>query len=105
MNRMDEATEFARSAPVGPRRRVADVGHPLDNRIWLSVNDEIRQDSTTAAMRWNVAQSVAVLSQYFELFPGDIILTGTPAGVGLVQRGDTIRGGVEGVDEFEVAIL
>ena len=100
----EASKSFDHSAPVSPLRPVSDVGHPQDNRIWLSVNDEIQQDSTTAALRWSVAESIATLSRYFELYPGDIILTGTPSGVGLVERGDTIRGGVEGIADIEVPI-
>jgi fumarylpyruvate hydrolase len=95
---------FDRSAPMSPIYPVADIGHPEDNRIWLSVNDDIRQDSTTARMRWDVSRSIAILSRYFELRAGDLIFSGTPAGVGLIERGDTIRGGVEGVAEIEVVV-
>ena len=101
----DGSKGFDQSTPMSAIYPVSDVGHPEDNRIWLSVNDEIRQDSTTALMRWSIAESIAILSQYFELHAGDIILTGTPAGVGLVERGDTMRGGVEGVAEIEVAVV
>lgn len=101
----EASKSFDHSAPVGPLRTVAEVGHPHDRRIWLSVNDTVQQDSTTAALRWSIAESIAMLSRYFELVAGDIILTGTPAGVGLVERGDTIRGGVEGISEIEVPII
>lgn len=96
---------FDRSAPVSPIYPVSEIGHPDDNRIWLSLNGEVRQDSTTGLMRWNVSESIATLSSYFELRAGDLILTGTPAGVGLVERGDTIRGGVDGVAEIEVTVI
>lgn len=101
----EASKSFDHSAPVGPLRPVGEVGHPQDNRIWLSVNGEIRQESSTAALRWGIAESISILSQYFELYPGDIILTGTPSGVGLVERGDTIRGGVDGIGEIEVPII
>lgn len=99
------AKSFDRSAPTSPLRPVSEAGHPHDKRIWLSVNGEIRQDSSTSLMRWNIAESIATLSRYFELCPGDLIFSGTPAGVGLVGKGDVIRGGVEGVDEIEVEVI
>ena len=81
------------------------TGHPHDRRIWLSVNGEIRQDSNTSKLRWDLAESIAVLSRYFALASGDLIYSGTPAGVGLVEKGDVIRGGVDGVDEIEVKVI
>lgn len=101
----EASKSFDHSAPVSPLRTVGEVGHPQHNRIWLSVNGKIRQDSSTAALRWGIGESISVLSKYFELYPGDIILTGTPSGVGLVERGDTIRGGVDGIGEIEVPII
>lgn len=100
----DGSKGFDRSAPMSALYPVSDIGHPEDNRIWLSVNDEMRQDSTTALMRWNVPDAIAILSRYFELQAGDMIFTGTPEGVGLIERGDVMRGGVEGVAEIEVAV-
>ncbi len=96
---------FDRSAPCGPLRRVADIGHAATGRIWLAVNGEIRQDSDLRAQRWSVAEGIAVLSRYYELAAGDIVMTGTPAGIGLVQRGDVITTGIEGVNEIEVSIV
>ncbi len=101
----EASKSFDHSAPVSPLRPVSEVGHPEENRIWLSVNGDVQQDSTTAALRWSIAESISILSRYFELYPGDIILTGTPSGVGLVERGDTIRGGVAGIGEIEVPII
>ncbi|MBT5331061.1 MAG: fumarylacetoacetate hydrolase family protein [Porticoccaceae bacterium] len=96
---------FDKSAPVGPLTRVEDVGHTGDEgRIWLSVNGEIKQDSDLSLQRWSVAEGIAILSQHYELRAGDIILTGTPEGIGLVQRGDVIRAGVENLGEIRVEI-
>ena len=99
------AKSFDHSAPCGPIHPAADVGHPTKGRIWLSVNGEMKQDSDVSAMRWTVPEAIAVLSRYFELAPGDLIFAGTPAGVGLVQKGDVIRGGVDGIDSIEVRVL
>ena len=99
------AKSFDHSAPCGPIHAAADIGHPTRGRIWLSVNGEIKQDSDMSAMRWTVAEAIAVLSKYFELAPGDLIYGGTPAGIGPVQKGDVIRGGVDGIDSIEVTVL
>ncbi|MEO1065577.1 MAG: fumarylacetoacetate hydrolase family protein, partial [Actinomycetota bacterium] len=96
---------FDASAPTGPLRPASMTGHPHDRRIWLSVNDDVRQDSNTSLLRWDIAESIAILSRYFALEAGDLIYSGTPAGVGLVDRGDVIRGGVDGVDEIEVRVI
>lgn len=95
---------FDQSAPCGPLYPVQTHGHALDGRIWLSVNDEVKQDSDLKLQRWSVAEGISILSQYYELKAGDIILTGTPAGIGLVQKGDTIKAGIQGLGEIEVRI-
>jgi fumarylpyruvate hydrolase len=99
------AKSFDHSAPCGPLHRVADIGHPQSGRIWLSVNDEVKQESDISLMRWSVAESIAVLSSYFELAPGDLVYTGTPAGIGPVVVGDIIRGGVDGIDSIAVRVV
>jgi fumarylpyruvate hydrolase len=68
------------------------------------VNGETRQRGALSDMIWSVPEIIAILSEYYELQPGDLIFTGTPAGVGPVQRGDMLRGSVEGVGELLVAI-
>lgn len=77
----------------------------VTGRIWLSVNGEIRQDSDLSFQRWSVPEAISILSQYYELAAGDIILTGTPENVGLVVRGDIIRAGIEGLGEIEVTVI
>jgi fumarylpyruvate hydrolase len=96
---------FDHSAPCGPLYTVADNGHAVTGRIWLSVNGEIKQDSDLGLQRWSVSQGIAILSQYYELAAGDIIMTGTPAGIGLVEKGDVINCGIDGVGEIEVTII
>jgi fumarylpyruvate hydrolase len=95
---------FDRSAPCGPLYTVEEHGHRETGRIWLSVNGKMRQDSDLALQRWSVSEGIAVLSQYYELMAGDIIMTGTPAGIGLVDKGDVIKCGIDGVGDIEVAV-
>ena len=75
---------FDFSAPIAPLRRVEEVGHPNLGRIWLAVNGEVKQDSDIAKLIWPVPDIIAIASRSMELRPGDIIMTGTPEGVGPV---------------------
>jgi fumarylpyruvate hydrolase len=100
----DTAQGFDRSAPLSAIRRAADVGHPASGRIWLEVNDAIRQDGDLSQMIWRVPEAVAELSRYFELQAGDLLFTGTPAGVGPLKPGDRLAGGVEGVGEVRLEV-
>lgn len=98
----DTAKGFDHSAPVSPLRR----GQPPQaGRIWLDVNGEPRQRGDLAQLIWNVPEIIATLSRLFELRAGDLIFTGTPAGIGAVQRGDRIDGGVDGVGRVSFEIL
>jgi fumarylpyruvate hydrolase len=93
----DMGKGFDQSAVVGVIQPVAQVGHPGRGRIWLTVNGEIRQDGDLAAMLWKVADIVANLSTLVRLAAGDLIYTGTPAGVGPLLPGDVLEAGVDGV--------
>jgi fumarylpyruvate hydrolase len=84
---------------------VATNGHAVEGRIWLSVNGEIKQDSDLSQQRWSVPEAIAILSQHYELAAGDIILTGTPENVGLVEKGDVIKVGIERLGEIEVTVI
>jgi fumarylpyruvate hydrolase len=95
---------FDNSAPCGPLFTVERNGHAVDGRIWLSVNGDIRQDSDLSLQRWSVPEGIAILSSYYTLAAGDIIMTGTPEGIGLVEPGDIIRCGIEGLGEIEVRV-
>ena len=95
---------FDKSAPCGPLYTVEDHGHAVDGRIWLSVNGDVKQDSDLSLQRWSVSEGIAILSQYYELAAGDIIMTGTPAGIGLVEKGDVLNVGIAGLGEIEVTI-
>ncbi|MEJ6784596.1 fumarylacetoacetate hydrolase family protein [Aminobacter sp. Piv2-1] len=95
---------FDRSAPCGPLVPVAASGHPKRGRVWLAVNGETRQEGDLTELIWTIPEVIAICSEAMELKAGDLIYTGTPAGVGAVNAGDTITGGVEGIGEIEIVI-
>lgn len=95
---------FDQSAPIGPIHPVAKTGEIRSGAIWLDVNGQRRQDSDITKLIWNVNETIAYLSQYVELHPGDLIYTGTPEGVGAVKAGDLMVGGVAGLDEIRISI-
>ena len=101
----DTAKGFDQSAPISAIHSAADIGHPSSGRIWLAVNGEERQIGDLNELIWDVAESVAELSTLFRLEPGDLIFTGTPAGVGPVNVGDRVTGGIEGIDEIAINII
>jgi fumarylpyruvate hydrolase len=96
---------FERSAPVGPIHPATEVGHLEHGRIRLKVNGEIRQDADLNQMIWKVPEMISYLSQYFELAGGDVILSGTPAGVGPVARGDEMEIAIEGLGRMIVRVI
>ena len=100
----DTAKGFDESAPVSAIHPATDIGHPSSGRIWLAVNGEDRQIGDLNELIWDVAESVAELSTLFRLEPGDLLFTGTPAGVGSVEVGDRVTGGIEGIDEIAITI-
>ena len=93
---------FDASAPLSPIKQ-ADSGEPADARIWLEVNGELRQDAKLSDMIWSVPEILAQLSRYYALRAGDLVFTGTPAGVSSVVAGDRIQGGIEGVGEVQLS--
>ncbi len=95
---------FAHSAPIGALTRAADVGHPRAAALALEVNGRVRQSSNIDQLIWSVAECIAVLSRYDALEPGDLIMTGTPEGVGPVVRGDVLRGTISGLAPVQVTI-
>ena len=101
----DTAKSFEQAAPVSAIRRAADGGHPASGRIWAAVNGDTRQDADLADMIWKVPEAIADLSTLFELRPGDLLFTGTPAGVGAVVPGDRLDGGVESVGEISITVI
>jgi len=101
----DTAKGFDHSAPITPIMPVEKGSHPVAGRIWLEVNGKPRQQGDIADMIWKVPEIIAELSTWSELFPGDLIFTGTPAGVGPLVPGDRVRGGVDGVGVLEFGIV
>jgi fumarylpyruvate hydrolase len=100
----DWSKAFDRSAPCGPLIQVSRSGHPSSGRIWLAVNGEVKQIADLSEMIWPVADIVANCSEAMELRPGDLIFTGTPAGVGPLKSGDSVTGGIDGVGEIQITI-
>jgi fumarylpyruvate hydrolase len=96
---------FERSAPCTPLVPAATSGHPTSGAIWLEVNGEVRQKGDLNQMIWKVPEMIAYLSDLFELQPGDLIMSGTPSGVGPVMRGDRLHGHVDGVGDLEVLVV
>jgi fumarylpyruvate hydrolase len=100
----DVAKAFDQSAPIGLLHPAASVPAVHDAQIWLQVDGVDRQRSTVKHLIWSVAETVSTLSEYFELVPGDLVYTGTPEGVGAVARGQTMRGGIDGLGEISVRV-
>ncbi len=92
------------SAPVSRIAPAARIGHPQRGRIELKQNGVVRQSSDIGAMVWSVAEILAHLSGFYHLGPGDLIFTGTPAGVGPVLPGDRLEGSIEGVGDLSAIV-
>ena len=101
----DFGKAFDESAPIASIHPVSSHGHRSAGSITLQVNGEMRQKADLTEMIWNVPDTIAFLSEYYRLQPGDLIFTGTPAGVGAVKRGDVLVGAVEGLGELKVTIV
>jgi fumarylpyruvate hydrolase len=93
---------FDNSAPCTALKTVAMVGHPSKGSIWLKVNGSVKQKGDLSEMIWNVPETIAYLSKLITLRPGDLIMSGTPAGVGPVAAGDKLEGHVDGVGDLTV---
>ncbi len=96
---------FEASAPVGPIHPASEIGHPSEGRIALKVNGELRQEGDLNQMIWKVPEQIAYLSEYYELAPGDVILSGTPSGVAAVERGDVMELSVDGLGSMTVKVV
>jgi 2-keto-4-pentenoate hydratase/2-oxohepta-3-ene-1,7-dioic acid hydratase in catechol pathway len=96
---------FDQSAPIGPLHKVAKTGHFTQGSIWLKVNGQTKQNANLNQMIWSVAEQIVKLSEAFELFPGDIIYSGTPENVGPVVRGDVIEMHIDGLPNLSVKIV
>ena len=100
----DTAKGFDRSAVISAITPAAQSGHLRGGRIWLQVNGQMRQQADLSELIWSVPEIIAELSTFFELQPGDLIYTGTPAGVGALKQGDRIEGGIDSLDELTTTI-
>ena len=100
----DTAKNVDASAPLGLLHPVAEIGHPTNGAIRLEQNGEIRQEADLADLIWSVPDVIAFLSELYPLAQGDLIFTGTPAGVGPVRPGDRLRVGIDGLSDLEVTI-
>jgi fumarylpyruvate hydrolase len=96
---------FERSAPVGPIHRASEIGHLDQGAIALTVNGQIRQEGDINQMIWKIPEMITYLSDYFELAGGDVILSGTPSGVGAVVRGDIMEVAAEGLGTLTVNVV
>ncbi len=94
---------FDQSAPCTALKTTAMVGHPAKGAIWLKVNGAVKQKGDLADMIWNVPEMISYLSKLITLRAGDVIMSGTPAGVGPVKAGDRLEGHVEGVGDLTIA--
>jgi fumarylpyruvate hydrolase len=99
------AKGFDQSAPISPIYPIARTGPMNKAAIYLEVNEHRRQNGDVDQMIWTIPETIEILSQYFELLPGDLIFTGTPAGVASVERGDVLRGGIEGLATISVKVV
>ena len=96
---------FEASAPIAPLVPAAQAGDINNAEIWLQVNGDYRQRSHVSKLIWNIAETIEVLSQAWELQPGDLIFTGTPEGVNAVVRGDVLEGGVTGLPALKIQLV
>jgi|TARA_A100001391_G_scaffold182749_2_gene149503 fumarylpyruvate hydrolase len=101
----EAAKSFEASAPCGPLVPASRIGHPDQGAVLLKVNGETRQEGDLNQMLWKVPEMISILSRFFALQPGDIIMSGTPSGVGAVSCGDTMVASVEGVGEIKIDVV
>ncbi|WP_338549145.1 fumarylacetoacetate hydrolase family protein [Roseovarius phycicola] len=99
----DLGKDFENAAILGALTPKAQFGDVNNQQIWLDHNGRRVQDATLSDMVWSVPEIIAHLSRFYRLMPGDVIMTGTPAGVGPVGPGSHLKGGVEGLTEVEVS--
>ena len=101
----DTGKAFDQSAPCAAITPAAQFGHRNKGRVALLVNGELRQEGDLNQLIWNVPDTIAYLSTLFTLEPGDLIMSGTPAGVGPVKKGDVLEGTVEGLTPLKIKIV
>ena len=96
---------FERSAPMNELVLASEIGHLDHGRVTLSVNGRIRQDGDLNQMIWKVPEMISYLSRFYDIAAGDLIMSGTPAGVGAIQRGDVLVGSIENLGSFTVTVV
>ncbi len=96
---------FEGSAPCSAIAPASRIGHPGKGAVWLEVNDIVKQSGDLNQLIWKVPEMVAYLSGLFTLQPGDLIFSGTPAGVGAVKRGDKLHGNIDGIGELTLRVV
>ncbi|MGI9426808.1 MAG: fumarylacetoacetate hydrolase family protein [Hyphomicrobiaceae bacterium] len=96
---------FERSAPMSAIVPASEIGHPQSGAIQLAINGELRQQGDLNQMIWKIPEMISYLSEYFELAGGDLIMTGTPSGVGPVKVGDVLQGSAEGIGELRATVV
>lgn len=101
----DTGKAFDQSAPCSALMQVSQCGHPTNGAVRLFVNDELRQEGDLNQLIWNVPDTIAYLSTLFALQAGDLIFSGTPAGVAAVKKGDVLKGHVDGLPDLIVRII
>jgi fumarylpyruvate hydrolase len=101
----DTGKGFDGAAPCSDLKPASAIGHPAKGRIWLDVNGETRQQGDLSDLIWSLPEMISYLSRLFELKAGDLIMTGTPAGVAAVKPGDVLQGGVEGVGTISTRVV
>ncbi|MEN9864295.1 MAG: hypothetical protein RLZZ601_2059 [Pseudomonadota bacterium] len=101
----DTGKAFDQSAPCAAITPAAQFGHPNKGVVKLLVNGEVRQEGNLNQLIWNIPDTIAYLSTLFTLEPGDLIMSGTPAGVGPVKKGDVLEGSVEGLTPLKIKIV
>lgn len=101
----DMGKAFDQSAPINAIRPAAVVGHPVSGAVRLAVNGTLRQSADLDALIWSVPEIIAALSALVTLQPGDLIYTGTPEGVGPVERGDRMDGSIDGLGTLSVTVV
>jgi fumarylpyruvate hydrolase len=99
------AKGFDASAPIGPIHPKAVVGELTKGAVTLDVNGQRRQSGDLTDLIWSVNETIAALSRAWTLAPGDLIFTGTPAGVGAVIAGDVLTGAIDGLGQLQLAIV
>ena len=96
---------FEKSAPMAPIIPASDLGHPVQGLIDLKVNGVLKQKGDLNQMIWKTTEMISYLSTYYELAAGDLIMSGTPAGVGPIVKGDIMTGSIAGMGELLVTVV